>query len=79
MQHGKPKRSLESYKIFPYVAWGLIGGFAFFVYNLVTELEDTAAQLQQQTAELHTKVHADPKTADFESLGTNRLGTNETE
>ncbi len=40
------KRSLEGYKIFPYIAWALIAGFALFVYNLANEVEQATAELQ---------------------------------
>lgn len=40
------KRSLEGYKIFPYIAWILIGGFALFVYNLTNEISEATERLQ---------------------------------
>jgi|GEM_PF-6418489 len=40
------KRSLEGYKIFPYIAWILIGGFGLFVYNLANEIEHSTEELQ---------------------------------
>lgn len=43
------KRSLEGYKIFPFIAWGLTLAFAVFVYNITTELQGIAEQLQSQT------------------------------
>jgi hypothetical protein len=42
------KRSLEGYKIFPFIAWGLTFAFAVFVYNITTELQDVAEKLQSQ-------------------------------
>ena len=72
MKRTAGKRSLEAYKIFPYVAWGLVFGFAFFVYNIVTELQDTTAQLQQQTKALQQQVAADPRTADFDNYNEQR-------
>ena len=70
------KRSLEAYKIFPYIAWGLIVGFVFFVYNIVVELQDTAAQLERQTTSLQEQVDADPGRANFDSYNDNRFQPN---
>jgi len=61
------KRSLEGYKIFPFIAWGLIVGFAFFVYNLVDNLEMATHELGQRTMTLEQKVSGDPATVDFDS------------
>ena len=41
--------TLEKYKIFPYVAWALVFGFAFFTYTLASELSDTYASLDSNT------------------------------
>jgi|GEM_PF-1078893 hypothetical protein len=72
MKQTKGKRSLEAYKIFPYVAWGLILGFTFFVYNLVTDLQDTTSQLQKQTNALQQQVSSDLRTTDFDSYNEDR-------
>ena len=40
------KRSLEGYKIFPFIAWTLVGLFALFVYNLANGVNQAAEQLQ---------------------------------
>ena len=50
-------RSLEGFKIFPYIAWGLIVVFALFVYQLSSEVEAmterlTEAQLEKNDAPL---------------------------
>jgi uncharacterized membrane protein len=45
------KRSLEGYKIFPFIAWGLTLAFAVFVYNITTELQGVAEQLQSQATQ----------------------------
>lgn len=42
-------RTLESSKIFPYLAWGLIIGFVFFVYHITLRLQAAAADLAIQT------------------------------
>jgi hypothetical protein len=72
MKRTTGKRSLEGYKIFPYVAWGLMLGFTVFVYNLVTDLQDATAQLQKQTTALQQQVATDPRTADFDSYDESR-------
>ena len=50
------KRSLEGYKVFPFVAWTLTVVFALFVYNIVTELQAVTSQLQDQTTALEHQV-----------------------
>jgi hypothetical protein len=50
-------KSLESIKIFPYVAWILTAGFAFFVYNITMELKDVTTKLQAQTDALEEKIN----------------------
>ena len=41
--------SLESLKLYPYVAWILIIGFTVFVYNITTNLKAAASDLRIQT------------------------------
>lgn len=50
MLHATGERTLEKYKIFPYVAWALFIGFALFVYSLVLELQETAESLATTSA-----------------------------
>lgn len=47
-------RALESFKIFPYLAWGLMMGFAFMVYSITQKLEAVAEQLNAH-AELYVE------------------------
>ena len=54
--------TLESHKFFPYVAWGLIIGFAIFTYILnarvtaeLSELGDGVERLEQKINDLDTK------------------------
>ncbi len=54
------KRSLEQYQIFPYIAWTLVGGFAFFVYTLTSELSSATAELEATTNQLEAKANQDP-------------------
>jgi hypothetical protein len=50
------KQMLESYKIFPFIAWGLTFGFALFVYNITVELKEITSDLEERTAQLQMKV-----------------------
>ena len=42
-------RTLESFKIYPYVTWALIIGFAVFVYNITQKLEAVTEELGAYT------------------------------
>lgn len=53
-------RQLESLKIFPYVAWGLIFLFAFLVYNTTLHLRIAATELQTQSEFTAKQAHIDP-------------------
>lgn len=50
------KHSLEAYKVFPYVAWGVTLIFALFVYNITLELKAVTDDLQVQTKHLQEQV-----------------------
>jgi uncharacterized membrane protein len=73
MKQRTGKRSLEAYKIFPYVALGLLFGFVAFLYTLVTDLQDTTSQLENQTNAMQQQFVTDPSTADFDTYSENRL------
>jgi hypothetical protein len=49
-------KSLESYKIFPYVAWAITILFSYFVYSLVVELKESVDTLAAQTQALQTVI-----------------------
>lgn len=49
-------RTLESFKIFPYVAWAITIGFSIFVYNIALELKAVTEDLQKQTQFLQERV-----------------------
>ncbi len=54
------KRSLEQYRIFPYIAWILVGGFALFVYHLTTELNAYQNELAASTTALEERASMNP-------------------
>jgi hypothetical protein len=41
-------KALESYKIFPILAWILVVGFALFVYAIAVDIKDTTQRLGAQ-------------------------------
>ncbi|MCU0678336.1 MAG: hypothetical protein MUF19_01965 [Candidatus Pacebacteria bacterium] len=51
------KRALESYRIFPYIAWTLVIGFALFVYQITVETTRAAADLSERTNHLEQLVN----------------------
>ena len=51
-------KALESYKIFPFVAWGLVIGFSIFVYNITMKLQAVTEDLKAQTEWLQEQVNA---------------------
>jgi hypothetical protein len=57
---GTNDRTIESLKIFPYIAWGITLCFAFFVYKISTELQQTANDLQTQTDFLESQINKKP-------------------
>lgn len=57
--------TLESFKLYPYVAWALIIGFAVFVYTITTNLKAAASDLQIQS-EL-SDVQTPPKPSQIKS------------
>ncbi|MCA9359302.1 hypothetical protein KC926_03800 [Candidatus Kaiserbacteria bacterium] len=50
-------KALEAYKIFPFVAWGLVIGFTYFVYGIAVELQAVATDLKIQTEYLQQQVN----------------------
>jgi hypothetical protein len=51
-------RKLESYKIFPYVAWATIVLFAVFVYTLTLQLDSEVANIAVEIEALADRVDA---------------------
>lgn len=66
------RHALETHKLFPFIAWGLTALSVFFVYHLVSDLQEATARLQAQTDQLQQTVNADLRTIDFDSYNTNR-------
>jgi hypothetical protein len=54
-------RTLESFKIYPYVTWGLIIGFAFFVYNITQKLEAVTDELGAYSDYMETQSSIAPE------------------
>ncbi len=54
------KRTLEKYRIFPYIAWGLIISFAFFVYHLSVSLADNVTGYSETRLKLEEKARTNP-------------------
>lgn len=50
LKPSKGDRTLEQYRVFPFIAWGLVIFFAFFVYNITLELRDITDQLSEHSA-----------------------------
>lgn len=43
-------RTLESFKIFPYIAWGITVLFVLFVYKITLDLQEVTDTLSKQVA-----------------------------
>lgn len=52
----KNDKALETYRIFPYIAWGVTILFAVFVYNITRELQAITSDLQKQTQYLQERI-----------------------
>jgi hypothetical protein len=50
--------TLESHKLFPYVAWALVIGFALFTYMLTTRLHENLGSLGKEVDDLEERVNA---------------------
>jgi len=57
MKTNNNDKALETYKIFPFVAWGITLAFAFLVYDITMELKDAVQDLQVQTQYLQDRVN----------------------
>lgn len=59
-------KSLESYRVFPIVAWTLTFGFALFVYNITQDLKEIALSLEEQSN--HIKQNASKPVEEIEDF-----------
>ncbi len=59
------KRTLEQYRVFPFIAWTLVLGFTIFVYNLTTKLNSYQNNLADHTINLEDVSKTDPLQIDF--------------
>lgn len=59
---------LESYKIFPYIAWILTFGFVMFVYHIAMELRIVAESLQAQTSFLQEQIKQSPEGVQYQNF-----------
>lgn len=48
------ERTLEKYKIFPFIAWTIVIGFALFVYHLTMGVRDAALDLNKIQYQNHS-------------------------
>jgi len=48
------KFTLEQYKFFPFLAWGLVIGFIVFTYALTVQLLESTTSLQSQKSQTET-------------------------
>ena len=46
-------KPLEEHKFFPVIAWTLVFGFAFFVYNLTLQVQSNTQELREIRSERH--------------------------
>ncbi len=48
--------SLETYKVFPFVAWGLVIGFAIFTYFLTVRVSEEIASIDTNVSDLEARL-----------------------
>lgn len=60
MRRMAKSRPLESFRVFPYIAWLLVISFAFFVYSLANELKETQSNYNERTQTLEARATQDP-------------------
>ena len=63
----EPKK-LEKYKVFPYIAWATVIGFALLVLNITMELRAAASDLRQSTSNLESAMQHNILDQDIDSL-----------
>jgi len=50
------KYTLESYRVFPYVAWVLVIGFAIFTYMLTVRLQESLGNVDNSLEGLELRI-----------------------
>lgn len=50
--------TLESHKLFPYIAWTLVVGFALFTYSLTLHLNESFDDIDTSVQNLEDRVEA---------------------
>jgi len=50
------RKALEKHRLFPFIAWITIVVFAFFVYTLVSGLQNNLAHLDQNTTDVEASL-----------------------
>lgn len=69
-------KALESYNIFPIVAWILTFSFAIFVYKITQDLKEIATDLQRQSDILQQQTNKPiEEITDFETGTKNSIST----
>ncbi len=64
------KFALEKYHAFPYIAWGIVFGFSFFVFHLTQTLIQTTRDLRDSQNQLEAQVHMPVEHLNFSSATT---------
>jgi len=50
------KYTLESYRVFPFVAWALVIGFAFFTYMLTVRLQENLGDVDTSLEDIEMRL-----------------------
>jgi cell division protein FtsN len=53
-------RALETFRVFPYIAWACIIAFAFMVYSMTIHLKAATTELRAQTAFTEAQAKTNP-------------------
>ena len=59
MKRNIGKRALESYRVFPYIAWTLVIGFSLFVINLASELGNVTKNIEDRSNTIYKNEQID--------------------
>ena len=53
-------RNLETFRLFPYIAWALVIAFAFEVYSMTIHLQAVTKEIRAQTAYTEAQAKTNP-------------------